>query len=127
MNYGITFSLARELFKPIHDWDADQFRMALYSMPLDQSITAYTATGELVGGEYQPGGAFVDLSVTQVDGTVTVEVSDASFILPAGAAALLIYNQSKAGRSVFVAPLDDVDEAGSLNISFTVPLITISV
>jgi hypothetical protein len=100
-----------ELHQAVHDWDTDQFKLALYQATanLDPDvIAAYTALNETVGTGYVAGGynlaitaGFPKVSLTSrkwlVD-FVDIAVNPAVFSTRRG----LIYNSSKANRSVAV-------------------------
>ena len=102
----LTASFKKELLQGVHDFDTDVFKVALYtsSANLSSATTAYTTSGETSGTGYTAGGAtLTNLGVT-LSGT-TAYTSWGSYtwanstITTAGA---LVYNASKANRSVAV-------------------------
>ena len=102
----LTASFKQELLQGIHDFDTDVFKIALYtsSSDLSSATTAYTTSGETSGTGYTAGGAtLTNLGVT-LSGTTAYTSWDSytwanSTITTAGA---LVYNASKANRSVAV-------------------------
>jgi hypothetical protein len=106
------------------NFSTDSFRLALYTnaATLDQTTTAYTATGEASGGNYAPTG----LPVTATVGTDTTSSGSIVFInfsSPAWTGAItargaLIY---KAGANGAVCVLDFGNDKTSTN-TFTVTM-----
>jgi hypothetical protein len=106
------------------DFSTDVFYLALYTnaATLDQTTTAYTATGEATGGNYAPTG----LPVTATVGTDTTSSGSIVFInfsSPAWTGAItargaLIY---KAGANGAVCVLDFGNDKTSTN-TFTVTM-----
>ena len=102
----LTASFKQELLQGVHDFDTDVFKIALYtsSSDLSSATTAYTTSGETSGTGYTAGGAtLTNLGVT-LSGTTAYTSWDSytwanSTITTAGA---LVYNASKANRSVAV-------------------------
>ena len=102
----LTASFKQELLQGIHDFDTDVFKIALYtsSSDLSSATTIYTTVGETSGTGYTAGGAtLTNLGVT-LSGTTAYTSWDSytwanSTITTAGA---LVYNASKANRSVAV-------------------------
>ena len=102
----LTASFKKELLQGVHDFDTDVFKIALYtsSSDLSSATTIYTVVGETSGTGYTAGGAtLTNLGVT-LSGTTAYTSWDSytwanSTITTAGA---LVYNASKANRSVAV-------------------------
>ena len=102
----LTASFKQELLQGVHDFDADVFKIALYtsSSDLSSATTIYTALGETSGTGYTAGGAtLTNLGVT-LSGTTAYTSWDSytwsnSTLTTAGA---LVYNASKGNRSVAV-------------------------
>lgn len=94
------------MLQAIHDLLNDTLKIALYtsSADLGEDTTAYAATDEVSGTGYTPGGkTLTGASINSSNGVVYVSFSNpvwtgASFV----AAGALIYNSSKANRSVAV-------------------------
>lgn len=107
----VTNSFRSEMLQGIHDLDTDVLKMALYTSlaGLYPTTTTYTATGEVVASGYSAGGAVLT-GVTIATGaasTTQPAVVYVSFDTPVFNAALiargaLIYNSSKADRSVAI-------------------------
>lgn len=103
---ALTASFKKELLQGVHDFDTDTFKIALYtnSSNISSTTTEYTAVNEVVGSGYTAGGAtLVGLGVT-LSGTTAYtsweEYTWANSTLTTAGA--LIYNASKANRSVAV-------------------------
>ena len=121
-----TTSFKAELYKAIHDLTTDTLKIALYTgnASLDASTTAYTTSNEVVGTGYTAGGVTIT-GVTVNSSGYTAYVSfnnpswtSATFTARAG----LIYNSSKANRSVAV--LDFGADKTVTNYTFTINLPT---
>ena len=107
----ITNSFRAEMLQGVHDLDTDVLKLALYtgSANLYPTTTAYTATGEVVASGYTAGGVTLT-GVTISTGTasttqpavVFVDFNDAVFTAALTARGALIYNSSKANRSIAV-------------------------
>ena len=117
-----TTSFKAELYEGIHDLLTDTIKIALYTAyaDLDAATTAYITTNEVVGTGYVAGGNTLSGATVQTSGT-TVYVSfnntswaNASFTCRGA----LIYNASKANRSVAV--LDFGNDKIVVNQTFTV-------
>lgn len=101
-----TTSFKAELPQGIHDLLNDTIRLALYtdSADLSESTTAYTVTGEVSGGGYTAGGVVLTgVTINSSGRTAYVSFNNAVWS-PASftAAGGLIYNASKANRSIAV-------------------------
>ena len=107
----VTNSFRAEMLQGIHDLDTDVLKLALYtgSADLYPTTTVYTATGEVVASGYSAGGVVLT-GVTISTGTASTiqpAVVYVSFNNPVFNAALtargaLIYNSSKADRSIAI-------------------------
>jgi hypothetical protein len=101
-----TTSFKEELYEGIHNLLVDTIKIALYTAAaeLGEDTLAYTATGEVTGTGYVAGGITLTGATVQSSGsTAYVSFNDAAW---AGASftcrGALIYNASKANRSVAV-------------------------
>jgi hypothetical protein len=121
-----TTSFKAELYQAIHNLTTDTLKIALYtnSATLNEATTVYTATGEITGTGYTAGGATIT-GVTVNSSGYTAYVSfdnpswsSASFTTRAA----LIYNSSKANRSIAVLDFG-ADKTVSGN-TFTITLPT---
>lgn len=101
-----TVSFREEILKGIHDLLTDTIKLALYtsSATLDEDTTVYSVTNEVTGGGYSAGGVVLTgVSINNSNGVVYVDFDNAVWN-PASftAAGGLIYNASKANRSIAV-------------------------
>lgn len=101
-----TTSFKEELYEGIHDLLTDTIKIALYTAAADlgASTTAYTALNEVTGTGYSAGGVTLTGATVQSSGT-TAYVSFNSPSWPGSSftcRGALIYNSSKANRSVAV-------------------------
>ena len=107
------------------NFSSDTFYLALYtnSATLDQTTTAYTATGEASGGNYVAGGQVVTATVSS-EVTASGSVSYVTFSAPAWTGAItargaLIY---KVGANGAVCVLDfGNDKTSTLTFTVTMP------
>ena len=103
---GQTTSFKKELYEGIHDLVTDTLKMALYTSnaDLNQDTTVYSATNEITGTGYSAGGNVVTGATVSSSGT-TAYVNFSNVIWdPAAftARCALLYNSSKANRSIAV-------------------------
>jgi len=130
---AVTTTFKLELMNGVHDFSTDTFKVALYSpnATLDQTIAVYTGVNEVVGEGYTAGGNTLTLSVAPTYGnnlsgvgTAYVSFNNTSWpnstITTRGA---LIYNSSKANRSVAVIDfgLTKISNNDILVINFPTP------
>lgn len=101
-----TTSFKAELYQAIHDLTTDVLKMALYTADADlnEATTAYSSTNEITGTGYSAGGqTLTNVTVSSSGFTAwvsfdNVEWNPAEFT----ARCALIYNSSKADRSIAV-------------------------
>ena len=107
----ITNSFRSEMLQAIHDLSTDTLKLALYTgtANLYPTTTAYTATDEVVASGYTAGGEILTgvTITTGLANTTQPSVVYVTFNNPSWTSALtarggLIYNFSKANRSVAV-------------------------
>lgn len=117
-----TTSFKAECWQGVHNLLTDTLKIALYTgaASLDQATTAYSATNEVTGAGYTAGGATITGVTIGSDGFTAY----CSFNNPSWSGALtaryaLIYNSSKANRSIAV--LDFGADKTSVN-TFTITL-----
>ena len=101
-----TLSFKAELLQAVHNLLTDTIKLALYysTADLNESTTVYTTSGEVVGGGYVAGGVVLTgATINTADSVVYVDFNNAVWT-PASftAAGGLIYNASKANRSVAI-------------------------
>ena len=103
---GQTTSFKQELYEAIHNFTTDTFKIALYTAnaTLNQDTTAYTSTGEITGTGYTATGQILlNPTVNASDGTAYISFDNPSWTSASFTArGALIYNSSKANRSVAV-------------------------
>jgi hypothetical protein len=121
----LTTSFKQQLLQAVHDFSTDTFYMALYTANADigAATTVYTATGEISGTVYVPGGqAMTGISVSVTDTTAFVNFSNVVWTTGAFTArGALIYNFTKGSKSVAVL---DFGADKTTTSSFTVVMPT---
>ena len=107
-----TTSFKVELLQAVHNFNTDEFKIALYTgaAGIDADTATYTTTGETSGSGYTAGGEIASVSVTPTAGNnsqgvptayvsfANVSWADASFT----ARGALIYNVTQGNKSVAV-------------------------
>ena len=118
-----TTSFKAECWQAIHNLLTDTLKIALYTgnAALDASTTAYAATNEITGSGYTAGG----LTLTGVTIDTSGYTAFCSFTNPSWSGALtaryaLIYNASKANRSVAVLDFG-ADKTSVITFTITLP------
>lgn len=119
-----TTSFKEELFKGIQNLSTDTLYIALYTALADigPDTTAYTTSEEIVGTGYTAGGiALTGVTINAYDGTVYINFDNAVWN-PASftARGALIYNTSKANRSIAVLDFG-ADKTCSNSFTITMP------
>jgi hypothetical protein len=107
---GQTTSFKEGLYKAIHNFTTDTFKIALYTAnaTLNQDTTAYTATGEITGTGYTAGGkSLVNPIVSSASGVAYISFDNISWT-PASftVRGALIYNSTSGKNNASVAVLD---------------------
>jgi len=100
-----TTSFKAELYQGIHDLDTDVIKIALYTAnaDLNAETTAYSSTSETSGGNYVAGGSILTpITVNSSGYTAYVGFPNVSWTGAITARCALIYNSSKANRSIAV-------------------------
>lgn len=117
-----TTSFKKELYQGIHDLTTDVLKIALYTAEanLNESTTAYTTNNEVVGTGYVAGGVTITgVTVNAFGFTAYVNFNNVVFNAAVTARCALIYNSSKANRSIAV--LDFGSDKTSANLTITMP------
>jgi hypothetical protein len=101
-----TISFREELLKGVHDLLTDTLKLALYqsTADLNENTLVYSVSHEVSGGGYSAGGVVLTgVTINNLNGIVYVGFDNAVWN-PASftAAGGLIYNASKADRSIAV-------------------------
>jgi hypothetical protein len=101
-----TTSFKYELYLGVHNLQTDVLKIALYTAnaDLNQNTTVYTATNEISGTGYTAGGKILTGATVSSSGTTAYVDFDNVVWNPASftARCALIYNSSKADRSVAI-------------------------
>ena len=117
-----TTSFKKELYEAIHDLTTDVLKIALYtaSADLNEATTVYSASNEVTGAGYVAGGVtLTGVTVSSSGYTAYVDFADVVFGAAVTARCALIYNSSKANRSIAV--LDFGSDKTSANFTITMP------
>jgi len=118
-----TTSFKKELYEAVHDFTTDTFNIALYTAnaDLNEATTEYSETNEVTGTGYTAGGiALTGVTVNSSGYTAYVNFDNAVFNASVTARCALIYNSSKANRSVAV--LDFGSDKTSTDFTITMPV-----
>lgn len=117
-----TTSFKKELYEAVHNLPTDVLKIALYtaSADLNENTTAYSAANEVTGTGYVAGGVVMTgVTVSSSGYTAFVDFADVVFGAAVTARCALIYNSSKANRSIAV--LDFGSDKTSANFTITMP------
>lgn len=117
-----TTSFKKELYEAIHDLTTDVLKIALYtaSADLNEATTVYSTSNEVTGTGYVAGGVtLTGVTVSSSGYTAYVDFADVVFSAAVTARCALIYNSSKANRSIAV--LDFGSDKTSANFTITMP------
>lgn len=117
-----TTSFKKELYEGVHNLTADVIKIALYtaSADLNETTTAYSSANEVTGTGYVAGGVtMTGVTVSSSGYTAFVDFADVVFNAAVTARCALIYNSSKANRSIAV--LDFGSDKTSANFTITMP------
>ena len=121
-----TTSFKAELYQAIHDLTTDTLQIALYTgqATLNEATTAYSTTNEITGTGYTAGGVVLTgVTVNSSGYTAYVSFNNPSWTSASFTTrAALIYNSSKANRSIAVLDFG-ADKTVSGN-TFTITLPT---
>ena len=115
-------SFKAEILGGIQDLDTDVIKIALYTSAatLDASTTVYATTNEVVGVGYTAGGnTLASPTITTSGTTAYVDFADTSWTTATiTARGALIYNSSKANRSIAVLDFgsDKTSTAGTFTV-----------
>ena len=118
-----TTSFKKELYQGIHDLSTDNIYIALYTAAanLNAATTAYSATNEVVATGYTAGGQIMTGVAINTDGyTAYVNWSNVTWSAALTARCALIYNASKANRSVAILDFGS-DKTSITTFTITMP------
>jgi O-glycosyl hydrolase len=117
-----TTSFKAELYQAIHNLLTDTLKIALYTAnaDLNSATTVYSSSNEVTGGGYTSGGVqLTGVSINTSGYTAYVNFNDVNFNASVTARCALIYNESKANRSIAV--LDFGSDKTSTSFKITMP------
>jgi len=117
-----TTSFKKELYEAVHNLATDTLKIALYTAnaDLNEATTVYSTTAEVVGAGYVAGGVtMTGVTINSSGYTAYVDFADVVFNAAVTARCALIYNSSKANRSIAV--LDFGSDKTSANFTITMP------
>ena len=117
-----TTSFKAELYQAIHNLTSDTLKIALYTgnANLNEATTEYTTSNEVSGVGYVAGGVVLTGATINTSGfTAYVDFNNVVFNAAVTARCALIYNSSKANRSIAV--LDFGSDKTSANFTITMP------
>jgi hypothetical protein len=118
-----TTSFKKELYQGIHDLSTDTIKIALYTAAADlnAATTVYSSTNEVVASGYTAGGQIMTGVSISSDGYVAyVNWNNVSWTSSLTARCALIYNASKANRSVAVLDFGS-DKTSATTFLITMP------
>lgn len=103
---GQTTSFKKELYEGVHNFTTDTFKIALYTAyaTLNQDTLVYTSDGEITGAGYTATGqVLLNPTVNSASGVAYISFDNPSWTSAHFTArGALIYNSSKANKSVAV-------------------------
>jgi hypothetical protein len=118
-----TTSFKKELYQGIHDLSTDTIKIALYTAAADlnQTTTVYSSTNEVIATGYTAGGqVMTGVSISSDGYTAYVNWNNVSWATSVTARCALIYNTSKANRSVAILDFGS-DKTSATTFLITMP------
>ncbi len=118
-----TTSFKKELYQAIHDLSTDTIKIALYTgnADLNEATTAYTTANQVTATGYTAGGAVMTgVSINSSGSVAYVNWSNVSWTAALTARCALIYNASKANRSIAVLDFGS-DKTSTTTFTITMP------
>lgn len=121
----VTNSFKEQLLLGVHDFSTDVIKIALYTnaATIDNSTTVYSATNEVSGAGYTAGGNTLTCTVTLSGNYAILDFADVNWTTASFTArGALVYNSSKANKSIFVLDFgtDKTVSGGTFSIQFPV-------
>lgn len=120
-----TTSFKKELYQGIHDLTTDVLKIALYNgnADLNEETTVYTTTAEITGTGYSAGGKTLTGTTINSSGyTAFVDFDNVEWNLGVFTArCALIYNSSKANRSIAVLDFGS-DKTSTATFTIVMPV-----
>ena len=119
----VTNSFKEQLLLGVHDFSTDVIKIALYTSAatIDNSTTVYSATNEVSGAGYTAGGNTLTCTVTLSGNYAILDFADVNWTTASFTArGALVYNSSKANKSIFVLDFgtDKVVSSGTFTVQF---------
>ena len=118
-----TTSFKAQLYQGIHDLTTDVIKIALYdgNANLNAATTAYSTTNEVVASGYSAGGlVLTPITVNSSGYTAYVGFPNVTWTAALTTRCALIYNSSKANRSVAVLDFG-ADKTSTITFTITMP------
>jgi len=118
-----TTSFKAQLYQGIHDLTTDVIKIALYTADanLNEATTVYSTTNEVVASGYSAGGlVLTPITVNSSGYTAYVGFPNVTWTAALTARCALIYNSSKANRSVAVLDFG-ADKTSTNTFTITMP------
>jgi len=118
-----TTSFKAQLYQGIHDLTTDVIKIALYNgnANLNEATTAYSTTNEVVASGYSAGGlVLTPITVNSSGYTAYVGFPNVTWTAALTSRCALIYNSSKANRSVAVLDFG-ADKTSTNTFTITMP------
>jgi hypothetical protein len=119
----LTTSFKAQLYQGVHDLTTDVIKIALYTAPanLGADTTVYSTTNEVVASGYTAGGVILTGITVNTLGTVAyVGFPNAAWTAALTARGALIYNSSKANKSIAVLDFG-ADKTSAITFTVTMP------
>lgn len=118
-----TTSFKKELYQGIHDLSTDTIKIALYTSlaDLNSDTTVYSSSNEVVATGYTAGGqVMTGVSINSSGYVAYVNWDNVSWTSALTARCALMYNASKANRSVAVLDFGS-DKTSTTTFTITMP------
>ena len=118
-----TTSFKKELYQAIHDLSTDTIKIALYTgnANLNQDTTVYTSSNEVVASGYTAGGqVMTGVQISSSGYVAYLNWNNVVWTSALTARCALIYNASKANRSVAVLDFGS-DKTSTTTFTITMP------
>lgn len=123
-----TNNFVADLTGGVHDFAADVFKVALYTVEQTEALAAYTATSEVSGGNYVAGGKIATVLSDVLNGrTRIIRLNPVVFVnVTLTCRSLLLYNTSKSNKALAVLTTGVASvSANDLTINMPNPMFTI--
>jgi len=120
---GICWNFKKDILLGVHDFETDDFAIALYTKSAKlspASTTAYTDVGEVEDLDYDAGGMIMTHRIVEENGTVKVVFDDVEFDGEITARGALVYNYTQGNKAVAILNfgMDQSSSNGVFKIRF---------